>query len=70
MSQANVLWWVLMGETLTISWSSVSEAVVLAQVTGWGVDTLLGPEGIHVCVFVSRVRHRCRLMRVPVIAGG
>ena len=46
-SQANVLWWELMGETLTISGSSVSEVLVLAPVRGSGIDTLLGPEGTH-----------------------
>ena len=36
-----------MGETLTISGSSVSEVLVLAPVRGSGIDTLLGPEGTH-----------------------
>jgi hypothetical protein len=46
-AQANVLWWELMGETLTISGSSVSEALMLMSARTWGIDTLLGPEGTH-----------------------
>ncbi len=36
-----------MGETLTMSGSSVSEVLMLMSARTWGIDTLLGPEGTH-----------------------
>jgi hypothetical protein len=46
-SQANVLWWELMGETLTMLVILVWGWLVFAQVTEGSIDTLLGPEGTH-----------------------